>query len=134
MGCGHRAEMTFDELRLPDETIFVHSPRLLNFVWDRRNSAAKRLLVSGRIVNRQLPHCSCWSGTLIIATKTAAGAAVGKNRCVLGRSRALPFLITGRTAKKAECLWKRVFSCPCGLTATVGLAAVDQRFQSRLGK
>jgi hypothetical protein len=30
--CGHRAELAFDEIRLPDETIFVHIPRLLNFV------------------------------------------------------------------------------------------------------
>jgi hypothetical protein len=30
--CGHRAEMTFDEIKLPDSTIFVHIPRLLNFV------------------------------------------------------------------------------------------------------
>lgn len=32
MECGHRATMAFDELRLPEETIFVHIPRLLNFV------------------------------------------------------------------------------------------------------
>jgi hypothetical protein len=29
--CGHRAEMTFDEIKLPDSTMFVHIPRLLKF-------------------------------------------------------------------------------------------------------
>jgi hypothetical protein len=30
-GCHHQAEMTFDELGLPDETIFVHIPRVKRF-------------------------------------------------------------------------------------------------------
>jgi hypothetical protein len=36
--CGHRAELAFDEIRLPDETIFVHIPRLLNFVCSKCGS------------------------------------------------------------------------------------------------
>jgi hypothetical protein len=36
--CGHRAEMAFDEMKLPDETIFVHIPRLLNFVCSKWGS------------------------------------------------------------------------------------------------
>jgi hypothetical protein len=38
MGCGHRAQMRFDELRLPDETIFIHIPRLLNFLCSKFGS------------------------------------------------------------------------------------------------
>jgi hypothetical protein len=37
-GCGHRAEMAFDQLRLPDSAIFVHIPRLLNFVCSKCGS------------------------------------------------------------------------------------------------
>jgi hypothetical protein len=38
MGCGHRAQMRFDELRLPDKTIFIHIPRLLNFLCSKCGS------------------------------------------------------------------------------------------------
>lgn len=31
-GCGHQAELAFADLQLPDDAIFVHIPRLLNFV------------------------------------------------------------------------------------------------------
>jgi hypothetical protein len=37
-GCRHRAELALDELKLPDETIFVDIPRLLNFVWAKCGS------------------------------------------------------------------------------------------------
>jgi len=37
-GCGHRAELAFDQLRLPDSAIFVHIPRLLNFVCSKCGS------------------------------------------------------------------------------------------------
>jgi hypothetical protein len=36
--CGHRAELAFDAIKLPDETIFVHIPRLLNFVCSKCGS------------------------------------------------------------------------------------------------
>jgi hypothetical protein len=37
-GCGHRAELAFDQLRLPDSAIFVHIPQLLNFVCSKCGS------------------------------------------------------------------------------------------------
>jgi phage terminase large subunit GpA-like protein len=36
--CGHRAELAFDKIKLPDETIFVHIPRLLNFICSKCGS------------------------------------------------------------------------------------------------
>jgi hypothetical protein len=43
-GCHHQAVMSFDELGLPDETIFVHIPHVRGFVCSKCGSRNVRVM------------------------------------------------------------------------------------------